>query len=253
MPLERSEVERACARRSSRIETRLGGVCHDPACGTGRRAGREEDPGGRGRHALRRDRRLRRRRPRREAKSPSSSEPRRPDFVITTGDNNYPDGDAATIDREHRPFLPRLHPPLRRALRPGATENRFFPVARQPRLAHRRRRALPRLLHAARQRALLRLRARATCTSSRVDSDAHEPDGIEGDVDAGAVARARARARRRRAWQVVYMHHPPVLVRRARLVSPSCSGPTRRGAPTSCSPDTTTPTSASSRTASRTS
>ena len=100
-----------------------------------------------------------------------------PDLVITTGDNNYPSGDADDDRREHRQVLPRLHRQLPRRLRPGQRDQPLLAVARQPRLGRGRPHAVHRLLHAARQRALLRRRPRPR-PPLRGRQRRREPDGI---------------------------------------------------------------------------
>lgn len=51
-----------------------------------------------------------------------------PAFVITLGDNNYPDGEAATIDPHIGPSYARFIHPYTGAYGPGADKNRFFPA-----------------------------------------------------------------------------------------------------------------------------
>jgi predicted phosphodiesterase len=53
---------------------------------------------------------------------------RNPDFVITTGDNNYPHGAAETIDENIGAKYARWISPYRGAYGPGADRNRFFPT-----------------------------------------------------------------------------------------------------------------------------
>jgi hypothetical protein len=50
-----------------------------------------------------------------------------PDFIITTGDNNYPLGEAATIDRNIGQFYSEYIYPYTGAYTSGAAPNRFFP------------------------------------------------------------------------------------------------------------------------------
>lgn len=50
-----------------------------------------------------------------------------PDFIITTGDNNYPDGAAETIDEHIGQFYADYIGNYRGAYGPGSEENRFFP------------------------------------------------------------------------------------------------------------------------------
>ncbi len=51
-----------------------------------------------------------------------------PDFIITTGDNNYPDGEAATIDENIGQYYHEFIYPYRGTFGEGADINRFFPA-----------------------------------------------------------------------------------------------------------------------------
>ena len=51
-----------------------------------------------------------------------------PDFVITTGDNNYPDGAAATIDANIGHYYSRFIGNYQGAYGPGSQTNRFWPA-----------------------------------------------------------------------------------------------------------------------------
>ncbi|RPJ27454.1 MAG: DNRLRE domain-containing protein, partial [Planctomycetaceae bacterium] len=51
-----------------------------------------------------------------------------PDFIITTGDNNYPEGSAETIDEHIGQFYHEYIYPYAGDYGDGADENRFFPV-----------------------------------------------------------------------------------------------------------------------------
>lgn len=50
-----------------------------------------------------------------------------PDFVITTGDNNYPDGEAATIDANVGQYYSQFIGNYQGAYGPGSPTNRFWP------------------------------------------------------------------------------------------------------------------------------
>lgn len=52
----------------------------------------------------------------------------RPDFIITTGDNNYPKGEAATIDENIGKYYAPFIGNYRGRYGPGSQDNRFFPV-----------------------------------------------------------------------------------------------------------------------------
>jgi len=51
-----------------------------------------------------------------------------PDWVVTTGDNNYPTGDPATIDDHIGQFYSDFIFPYRGGYGPGATSRRFYPA-----------------------------------------------------------------------------------------------------------------------------
>lgn len=51
----------------------------------------------------------------------------RPEFILTLGDNNYPDGLATTIDTNIGQFYQSYIHPYAGKYGPGATENKFFP------------------------------------------------------------------------------------------------------------------------------
>ncbi|HEV2706288.1 MAG TPA: hypothetical protein VGV59_10215, partial [Pyrinomonadaceae bacterium] len=50
-----------------------------------------------------------------------------PDFIITVGDNNYPDGEAATMDANVGKFYHEYMHPYSGSFGAGASENRFWP------------------------------------------------------------------------------------------------------------------------------
>jgi tartrate-resistant acid phosphatase type 5 len=50
-----------------------------------------------------------------------------PDFIITTGDNNYPDGEASNIDTNIGQFFHEYIHPYLGTFGPGGTTNRFWP------------------------------------------------------------------------------------------------------------------------------
>src|SRR5918999_2176174 len=50
-----------------------------------------------------------------------------PDFIITLGDNNYPDGEAATIDASIGKYYREFIYPYRGTYGAGASTNRFWP------------------------------------------------------------------------------------------------------------------------------
>jgi tartrate-resistant acid phosphatase type 5 len=142
-----------------------------------------------------------------EAKVAELVRAERPDFVITTGDNNYPDGEAETIDRNiGRFYHDFIHPYVGR-YGTGATENRFFPslgnhdwitAGAKPYLDYFTLPGNERYYDV----------VRGDVHLFAVDSDVHEPDGIEATSKQAAWLE-RALGASKVAWQIVYMHHPP--------------------------------------------
>ena len=129
-----------------------------------------------------------------------------PDFVVTTGDNNYPDGAAETIDQNIGQFYHDFICPYRGAYGRGAATNRFFPVLGNHDWDTPGRRALSGLLHAPRQRALLRRGAGASPSvrAGQRPPRARWPRGHRaGELATGRTGRVDG------ALEVVVMHHPP--------------------------------------------
>jgi hypothetical protein len=130
-----------------------------------------------------------------------------PDLVITTGDNNYPDGAADTIDDNIGRYYAEFIHPYQGAYGPGADENRFFPSPGNHDW------------HAADLAPYLDYFSlpgneryydfvRGPVHFFALDSDSREPDGVN-------LGSAQAQWLRQRLaastspWKVVYMHHPP--------------------------------------------
>jgi hypothetical protein len=136
----------------------------------------------------------------------------KPDVVITTGDNNYPDGSADTIDEHIGQFYQAFIGDYAGAYGAGATSNNFYPALGnhdwvtnsgnppQP-LPYLDYFSLPgneRYYNF----------TRGPVEFFAVDSDPNEPDGIAADSIQtawlqGALAASTA------PWRIVYMHHPP--------------------------------------------
>lgn len=130
-----------------------------------------------------------------------------PDFIITTGDNNYPDGAAETIDENIGQYYQSYIAPYTGAYGPGANENRFFPslgnhdwntLSAQPYLDYFKLPGNERYydfiwgpLH-----------------FFALDSDSREPDGV-GSSSPQATWLQQRLAGSTSPWKIVYMHHPP--------------------------------------------
>ena len=131
----------------------------------------------------------------------------RPDFVITTGDNNYPDGEAATIDPNIGRFYHEFIHPYVGRYGLGAKDNRFFPSlgnhdwetpGAKPYLDYFTLPGNERYYDF----------VRGDVHFFAIDSDEREPDGIQASSKQAAWLE-RALGASKSAWQIVYMHHPP--------------------------------------------
>jgi hypothetical protein len=130
-----------------------------------------------------------------------------PDFVVTTGDNNYPDGLAATLDRNVGQYYGGFIAPYRGGFGPGATENRFWPVLGNhdwssgfpdPYLSYF---ALP-------GNGRYYSVERGPVALFALDSMPGEPDGIDAGSTQGAWLQA-ALAASAAPWKIVVLHHSP--------------------------------------------
>jgi hypothetical protein len=130
-----------------------------------------------------------------------------PDFIITVGDNNYPLGEASTIDdrigKDYHDFIF----PYTGKFGPGATENRFFPTlgnhdwytaGAKPYLDYF---SLP-----GNERYYDFVRGPAHFFA--LDSDENEPDGFRvNSVQAAWLQKGLAASTS--VWNIVYFHEPP--------------------------------------------
>jgi len=135
-----------------------------------------------------------------------------PDAVLTVGDNNYPDGRAETIDANIGKYYAAFIHPYQGAYGSGATANRFFPALGnhdwhttagspplpQPSLDYFDLPGNERYYDV----------VIGPVQVFVVDSDAHEPDGIEStSVQADWLRQGLANSTA--PWRIVTMHHPP--------------------------------------------
>ena len=130
-----------------------------------------------------------------------------PDFVITTGDNNYPSGAAETIDENIGRYYSDFIYPYQGGFASSATQNRFFPTlgnhdwvtaGAQPYLDYFTLPGNERYYDI----------VRGNVHFFAIDSDLHEPDGI-GPNSIQAQWLQKELARSTSAFDVVAMHHPP--------------------------------------------
>jgi hypothetical protein len=133
----------------------------------------------------------------------------RPDYIVTVGDNNYPNGTAQTIDPNIGQYFHEFIGGYAGKYGAGSATNRFWPVlgnhdwyapaGAQPYLDY-----FPSLPGRRRYYDV----AVGSVHFFAVDSDAHEPDGI----DAGSPQAAwlkDALAASHECFNIVVFHHPP--------------------------------------------
>jgi hypothetical protein len=129
----------------------------------------------------------------------------RPDFVITLGDNNYPTGEASTIDANIGRFYVDFIGNYRGRFGSGSAENRFWPSPGNhdwisglgPYLAYFTLPGNERYYDV--DHGLVHLYA--------LDSDPREPDGIDVESQQAAWLKQRLHASKS-CYDVVYFHHP---------------------------------------------
>jgi len=128
-------------------------------------------------------------------------------FIVTLGDNNYPNGAADTIDANIGRYYHAYIAPYRGAHGQGACRNRFFPslgnhdwvtVDAKP---YRDYFELP-----GNERYYDFVWGDVHLFS--IDSDPNEPDGVAPDGVQGQWLKTTLAASTS-AWNIVYMHHPP--------------------------------------------
>jgi tartrate-resistant acid phosphatase type 5 len=131
-----------------------------------------------------------------------------PDFIITVGDNNYPDGESTTIDQNIGRFFHEYIDPYQGEYGPGATTNLFFPTlgnhdwnsstGSKPYLDYFTLPGNERYYNF----------TWGPVEFFALDSDYREPDGVGSSSDQAAWLKARLAASNA-TWKLVYMHHPP--------------------------------------------
>lgn len=129
------------------------------------------------------------------------------DLIITTGDNNYPDGAAATIDENIGQYFHEYIYPYTGAYGQGADTNRFFPTlgnhdwtasGAQPHLDYFTLPGNERYYDF----------VWGPVHFFAIDSDSREPDGVGRSSVQGQWLQTKL-AESKAVWKVVYMHQPP--------------------------------------------
>lgn len=130
-----------------------------------------------------------------------------PDFIITTGDNNYPSGAASTIDHNIGQFYHEYIHPYKGSYGEGASFNRFFPTlgnhdwdtaSAQPYLDYFTLPGNERYYDF----------TWGPVHFFALDGDYREPDGV-GRTSKQALWLRDQLAASASPWKIVYVHHPP--------------------------------------------
>jgi len=130
-----------------------------------------------------------------------------PDFIITTGDNNYPDGTAATIDQNIGQYFQKFIFPYKGSYGSGGDQNRFFPslgnhdwntTGAAPYLDYF---TLP-------NNERYYDFTWGPVHLFAIDSDSDEPDGNSSNSVQANWLKSRLQSSTS-PWKIVYMHHPP--------------------------------------------
>ena len=130
-----------------------------------------------------------------------------PDFIITLGDNNYPSGAAATLDKNLGQFYHQFIYGYKGRYGRGSPVSRFFPcLGNHDWLAKDAKPYLDYFTLPGNERYY-------TFTQGPVqlfclDSDKHEPDGYTFDTAQGQWLKAGLE-KSEAVWKIVYFHHAP--------------------------------------------
>jgi tartrate-resistant acid phosphatase type 5 len=130
-----------------------------------------------------------------------------PQFIITVGDNNYPSGSAATIDKHIGQFFHEYIHPYQGRFGLGARTNRFFPtLGNHDWLTADAAPYLNYFSLPGNERYYSFVRGAVHFFA--VDSDKKEPDGTSSDSPQGRWLQQEL-AGSTSVWKVVYFHHAP--------------------------------------------
>ena len=130
-----------------------------------------------------------------------------PEIILTTGDNNYPRGEVHTIDKNIGQYYAEFIHPYFGSFGQGALENRFFPTLGNhdwmslQATAHLQYFTLP-----GNERYYDIVRG--SIHFFMIDSDRHEPDGIDAGSKQALWLKEKLRASTS-PWKLVLFHHSP--------------------------------------------
>ncbi|MCL5428525.1 MAG: metallophosphoesterase [Chloroflexi bacterium] len=129
------------------------------------------------------------------------------DFIITTGDNNYPDGEAETIDDNIGQFYHRYIGDYQGEYNRGSETNRFFPSLGNHDWSNGTIDAYLNYFTLPGNERYYDV-VQGPVHFFILDSDSHEPDGVGLSSDQAAWLQEAMQASTA-PWQIVVMHHPP--------------------------------------------
>lgn len=130
-----------------------------------------------------------------------------PDLIITTGDNNYPNGAEDTIDVHVGQFFHTYIFPYAGGYGVGATENRFFPsLGNHDWITDNAKPYLEYFSLPGNERYYQF--NQGPVDFFVLDSDAHEPDGVNSSSIQADWLKEQLSVSSA-TWKVVYFHHPP--------------------------------------------
>jgi tartrate-resistant acid phosphatase type 5 len=142
-----------------------------------------------------------------EAKVATLAHSLKPDFIVTTGDNNYPLGAAETIDENVGRYFHEFIAPYKGTFGNGASGNAFFPCLGNHDWYSLGARPYLDFFSLPNNERYYDV-VRGSVQLFALDSDPNEPDGTSFDSVQGRWLEQRLKAATV-PWRVVYFHHPP--------------------------------------------
>ena len=130
-----------------------------------------------------------------------------PDFILTTGDNNYPNGEAKTLDENVGQYFHSYIYPYLGEYGNGADSNRFFPTLGNHDWNSAKGQAYLDYFSLPGNERYYEF-IWGPLHFFALDSDTREPDGV-GRSTVQAAWLKDALARSTAAWKIVFDHHPP--------------------------------------------
>ncbi len=130
-----------------------------------------------------------------------------PDFILTTGDNNYPEGEAETIDENIGRYYQEFIFPYSGKYGAGAEVNRFFPTLGNHDWNTDQARAYFDYFELPGNERYYDF-TWGPVQFFALNSDSREPDGVGRSSTQAQWLQAQLAASTA-PWKIVYMHHPP--------------------------------------------